>query len=341
MIRSAGLAAAIAAAFGVSVPAFADPAALVALATARIQSFHPRISVYGTIAPDANSLASVSLSRDVIVTRVSVRVGERVKAGDPLFTVQTAAQAGAAYQQADSAYQFAAKDLAHTRQLFAEQLATNSQLAAAVKALDDAKAALAAQEAIGSGTQSQTLRAAAAGVVTALDVSPGQRVAANTTMASIATKNRFIVNLGLEPSVAAQIAPGDPVKLHPPQDPSQAMSGKIASVDAMVDPKSRLVNAIAYGTGAGEGRLVLGAVLEADVWLSARTGIVVPHSALMADARGSYVFAVAEGVAHRRNVRVAFDTPQNALVAQGLRAGEQVVTAGNAELEDGMHVRVH
>lgn len=340
MIGRALLAAAIAAAIQ-CVPASADPAALVKLATAQIRALRPQISAYGTVAPDANAISSVSLSRDVVVTTVFVRVGQRVKTGDPILAVATAAQASAAYQQANSAWQFAAKDLAHTRQLFAEQLATNSQLATAVKALDDAKAALAAQEKIGAGTPMQTLRAGAAGVVTAVDVSPGQRVTANTTMATIATRNRFVVDLGLDPSAATKITPGDAVELHAPQSPSEKIDASIASVNAMIDPKSRLVNAVAYGIDAGEGRLVLGTVLDADIFLPARRGIVVPHSALMGDANGSYVFVVAHGVARRREVRVAFDTSQNTLLAHGLRAGEQVVVAGNAELSDGMQVRVH
>lgn len=321
--------------------ASAEPAALVSLARAQTSTLHSHITAYGTVAPDPNGLSSITLSRDVVVTSVFVRAGQAVRAGDPIVAVRTAPNALAVYQQASSTLSFAQKDLAHTRELYAEQLATNSQLAAAIKALQDAKSALVAQQQIGAGTQSQTLRVNAPGVVTSISVSPGDRVPASTTIATIATHDRLIVDLGLEPSVAGRITRGNAVVLHPPQDASKSLMGRLQSVDGMLDPKSRLVNAVVSIDKSASGSLILGSVLQADIAVSSRVGVVVPHSALMTDAGGTYAFVVSRGVAHRRNIRIALDTGQRTLVAQGIKSGELVVIAGNAALEDGMHVRVH
>jgi hypothetical protein len=67
----------------------------------------------------------------------------------------------------------------------------------------------------------------------------------------------------------------------------------------------------------------------------------VPHSALTTGPHGPSVFVVANGVANRRDVEVAMETDQSALIANGIMAGEMVVVGGNAGLADNMHVRTN
>src|SRR5205807_4127977 len=99
------------------------------------------------------------------------------------------------------------------------KLATATQLATAEKAVSDARAVFEAQTTIGAGKPSEVLRAKTAGVVTAVSVSPGDRVQANAAIASIAARDRLIVNLGLEPSAAFEVSRGASVLLQAPQHP--------------------------------------------------------------------------------------------------------------------------
>lgn len=324
---------------GLAVSASAEPAALVQLATAQRGALHPVIRAYGTVAPDPGALVTIALPRDGVIAAVSVRAGQFVHAGDAVATVQTAASELAAFAQAKSALEFAGKDLVRTRQLYAQQLATATQLAAAEKAVSDARAALAAQTAIGAGKGSEVLRAKAHGVVTAVSISPGDRVQANAVIASVATRDRFIVNLGIEPAIAPEVARGDRVSLREAQRPGTELDGTVQSVDAMMDPKSRLVNALVSIPERESRRLLLGTVLDGTIYPSARNGIVVPQSALMSDVGGSFVYVVGGGAARRRPVRVLFEAGSKALLASGVSPGEAVVVAGNAGLQDGTHVR--
>ena len=317
------------------------PAALVTLATAKAEALHPEVSAYGTVAPDPDYVTTVAIPRDGIVAAVSVRAGQLVKAGDAIATVETAPGAAASYQQAQSAAAFAAKDLAHTKALYDQQLATKSQLAAAEKAYADAAAQLRAQTRIGTGRAAEVLRANAAGIVVTLNAAPGDRVQANSVLASIATRDRLLVNVGLEPEDAPQVPVGAPVWLRSPQDDALSFTSTVESVDAMMDPKSRLVNAVVGVPQSVAPRLILGTVLEGAVKLPSKTGIVVPHDAIMTDARGNYVYVVEKGIAHRRGVTIGLETDTAALLTKGLRAGERVVVAGNAGLGDGTAVRTH
>src|ERR1700730_9878578 len=318
-----------------------EPSALVQLATAEQGTLHPSIGAYGTVAADPAYVAAIALPRDGIITAVSVRAGQVVNVGQPIVTFDTAPSTLAGYQQAQSAVTLAQQDLAHTEELFKQQLATNSQVAAAQKTLADAEAQLRAQTQIGAQRQSQILNATAAGIVTAINNGPGERVDANTLVASIAPRDRLILNLGLEPEDALQVPIGADVSLHSPQSARISFTGKIQSVDALMDPKSRLGNAIGTIPQDVAANLILGMVLEGLVQLPEKPGIIVPHSALMTGQHGASVFVVANGVAHLRDVEVAMETDGRALIANGIMAGEAVVVGGNAGVADGMRVRAN
>ena len=298
------------------------------------------VSAYGTVVPDPDFVTTVAIPRDGIIAAVSVRAGQLVKVGDAIATIETAPGAASAYQQAASSASFAAKDLDHTRTLYAQKLATRSQLAAAQKANSDAQAALRAQMRIGANRGAEVLRAGAPGIVVALSASRGDRVQANAVVASIATRDRMLLNLGLEPEDATRVPVGAKVHLQSPQSDAIHFSGVVESVNAMMDPQSRLVNAVVGIPQAVAPHLILGTVLEGTVELPARTGVVVPHGALMTDQRGNYVYVVKDGIAHRRYVSLAIETDRDALIGKGLKANERVVTAGNAGLDDGTAVRV-
>jgi RND family efflux transporter MFP subunit len=319
--------------------ATADSGALVTLATVRTEALHQQIVAYGSVAADPGGVTTVSIPRDSMIVAVAVRLGQMVQRGDAIATVETAPAAAAQFAQAQSSLVFARKDLEHTRALYAEQLATKSQLASAEKAYSDAQAAYRQQTRIGANHPREVLRAGVEGVVTSIAVSPGDRVASNAVVASIAQRDRLVLNLGLDPGTAASVPVGAPVHLFSPQNNLIDFRAAVASVAAMMDPQSRLVNAVVSIPKNIAAHLIFGMTLEAHIDLPVRNGLVIPKSALMTDERGNYVFIVRKGNAHRQDVRLAFEAGTRAMVAGGLSAGEQVVAVGSAGLEDGMAVR--
>jgi membrane fusion protein, multidrug efflux system len=326
-------------AFCWSSPANADPSALVRLTTANWGKLAPKILAYGAVAADSAHMSTVALSSDGVVDAVAVRAGQTVNKGDPILTIATAPGAAAQYQQAASAASFAGKDLTHTRELFAEKLATRSQLDAAEKAYSDAQTLLSQQTQIGTGNKDSVVQADAAGIVVTVTALPGDRIAAGTVVATIATRNRMILNLGLEPEDASSVPVGAAVSLSSPRNDALAFTSRVLSVNAMTDAQSRLVNAVVAVPDEIAPRLILGTTLVGIVSLPARSGIVIPRACLLSDTAGTFVFTVKAGIAHRREVRVALETDDEALIGTGLARGERVVDDGSAGLTDGMAVR--
>ncbi len=321
--------------------ASADPGALVQTAAARLGKLAPEIVAYGTVAADPDYVTSVVIPHEAIVSAILVRAGETVSQGTPLASLATSPAAAAQYEQAVSTARFAAQDLAHTRQLYAEQLATKSQLAQAEKADADARAVLQQQQRMGTDRAVITLRAPSAGVVTDVNATRGQHVAADTTIVSLGLRDRLIVNVGLEPGDAGAAPQGTTARLVAAQDSTLSFVSPLTQTSAMVDPQTRLVNAVARVPEALAPRLLLGMTFVGHIRLAPRQGIVVPHAALQADQDGTFVYVVVNGVAHKRPVSVAFETDREALVSDHLAQGERVVVEGSAGLEDGMAVRVN
>jgi RND family efflux transporter MFP subunit len=321
-------------------PAIADPSALVEVKSARVGTLEPSVTAFGTVAADPNAQTTIAIPRDGIVLSVAVRAGRLVGKGDPLATIETAPAVTAQFEQAKSALEFAQKDLEHTRTLFSEQLATRSTLASAEKAYSDARSTFAHQLRIGADKTVDPLTAAVPGVVTNVAVSPGDRVSANAVIGSIAARDGMVLNLGLEPKDAAGLSPGAKVTVTSAQDPTLNFATKVASVDAMLDPQSRLVNAVVAIEPDVSRRLILGMSLRARIVLSTQRGIVIPKSALMTDEQGTFVYVVQKDHAHRRDVSIGLESGNDALIAKGLAPRDVVVAVGSAGLEDGMAVRV-
>lgn len=326
-------------AMSLSTPLASAPSALVQLATVTDGAISPALATYGTVAADPAHTVAISVPRDVIPATIPVRVGQLVRPGDVVATVTTAPAARSAWQQTRDAVAFAEKDLTHTRYLFGLRLATNTQVAAAEKSLADAQAQLQAQIGIGADRPAEMVRATTPGIVMAVNAAPGQPLPANTVLASIVPRDHLLIQLGLEPEDAVRVRPGIIVSLRSPQNPAIMFTARIAAVDASADPKSRLVNAIASIPPADTANLTLGMVLQATIQMPPRSGVVLPHDALMNDGAGSFVYVVNKGIAHRRPVRIAFSTDHQAMVTQGLSPGEAVVIAGNSQLSDGTPVR--
>jgi membrane fusion protein (multidrug efflux system) len=327
---------AVAASFLLANAAQADPSALVRLAPARVAQLASQISAYGMVSADPNFVTTVFMPREGVVAAIRARPGQTVKAGDPLVTIRTAPAAAATYEQAVSAADFAAKDYDHTKQLFAEQLATRSQLAAAAKADADTRAQLSAQQKIGANHAEETLTAPVAGIVATLVPARGDPVQPGADVATIATSGQVVLNLGVEPRDAIALRPGNRVLL-PAQQGLPQMQARVDSVGALVDATSHLVNVLVpLPTDA---RIFIGTALQAKIDLAPVSGIVVPSSALMTDGDTSYLFVAQGGKAKRRTVKVAFETDTAAMIASGLKANENVVVQGMVGLADDSAIR--
>jgi membrane fusion protein (multidrug efflux system) len=317
-----------------------ETSVLVQTATVLSKQVSQQIEVYGTVEPDPDVLGVVALPRAGLITRVHVRLGERVKAGDALLELDTAPATRMQYAQAEAARKYAQGQLERTRQLFDQQLATRDQVASAERELSDATEQLRALAKVGANEARQTIRAGSDGIVAGLSVTAGDRVSADTTAVLLARADGLIVRLGIEPEDAQRIPQGAAVELVSVFQEENRVSTRIVKTGAMINPATRLVDAIAPVPVEAVGRMTLGSTMRAAVLLSEQMALVVPRSAVLRDMEGAYVFAVEDDRARRIPVKVVYESSTETGIDSVLQEGAVVVISGNYELSDGTALRV-
>jgi membrane fusion protein, multidrug efflux system len=145
-------------------------------------------------------VVAISFPRAGQVSRLLVVAGQRVRPGTLLTTLASDPNAKLAYTQAISAVDFARGELRRNEELFALQLATQSQVDGSRKSLSDAEANLAAQRQLGGDVGQATIKAPFDGVVTAVAVAQGDRIQPGNPLLQLGHVDVLRVQLGIEPS---------------------------------------------------------------------------------------------------------------------------------------------
>lgn len=294
---------------------------------------------YGVVVPETGRVMNVNFPRAGRIAALRVSLGQRVARGDPLFEVQTDPAANLAYSQAENAVALARGDLARIEELAREQLATQSQVAAARKALADAEAQLQAQRRLGTGSALTVFKAPFAGVVSALSAAPGDRVAAGATVLQLARTDALRVQLGIEPEDAVRVKPGMPVKIASVFDSRNAVQAQVARVQGMINPQTQLVDVVVVFRNTPASHLLPGTRVRGDITVQTQHVWAVPRQAVLRDAKGAYLFQVKSGRALRVNVTTGIEDGGLVGIRGSLDPSLPVVVLGNYELKDGMAVR--
>ena len=239
MIRTAGLAiAGLLLIAGTSHPQ-TPPSVLIETAAPREQVLKHTVQGYGVVATSEDAVIGVSFLHPGQISRLRVRPGEVVKADAVLLELSTDPSATLGYQTAVAALDFAKRDLDRTKTLLAQHLATNAQLAAAQKAVEDAIVAIETQRKLGNDQKTEVITAPFNGYVTALTVALGDRVQPNTTVLKLAPTDRVQVTVGLQPEDAARVQTGMAAEVVPVFTPDSRLSGVVQGATGTVNPATK------------------------------------------------------------------------------------------------------
>jgi membrane fusion protein, multidrug efflux system len=317
-----------------------SPIATVRVAPIRRSTIVEEITAYGTVTAPVSEVRVLSVPFEARVTKMLVTPGGTVAANQPLIEVEGSAATALAVEEARNTASAAERDLQLVRQRFEQKLATNSELYTAENGLRTAQARLQSLQKGGAGGPRQ-LAADVAGIVSKVDVQPGQVVPAGSPLVEVAAHNQIEVKLGAEPEDASFLKPGMPVQLRMVSDGNgPAIEGKIRLISQRVDPVTRLVDVLA--SLPPDAKLMLDAFVAGKVAKASADALVVPREAVLPDNDGGYtLYTVRGGKAVKHSVQVGLQTDRDVQVSgKGLQEGEPAVVVGNYELQDGASVEV-
>jgi RND family efflux transporter MFP subunit len=310
------------------------PTALVSLARAEDGTLAQHVTVYGIAEGGPGSKAVLTAPAEAIVTRIIAPVGTRVAAGDAIAELSPTpttrldiVKAATDARAADAAY-------ARARRLRADGLTSDAEVETARAAAAGADATRASLSARVGGL---TLRAPGAGFVESIVANPGDTIQPGAVVATIARGGDLRARFGIDPTTARTVRAGTPLGI-------AGTAGRagfvvpVQSVEPLVDPTTKLAAVFAKlpaQTGIGVGEALTASILVG----ATGSALAIPYAALLDDGGQPYVFVVAQGTAHRHDVTIGATEGDRVAVVKGLRAGDQVVTAGGTAIEDGMKVR--
>lgn len=312
-----------------------DPVQVVPLSVRKISK---RVTAYGTVTGAPGDEWNVSKPFDTEIRGVYVRVGQRVKKGQPLLRIAPAPSAELTMTRAKSDLALARQGLAQVRHRYALRLATNADLLAARQRYERALIHWRSLTAWGVGRDA-VVRAPASGLVAVLPVvSPGAFVPRAQTLVTVTANRNLQATLGVEPSVAAELSPGRSVSIASLNAGAQRVLGRIVAVSGFIDPKTRLVDVfVALPRAAG---FLIGQFVRGRISAYTSTGFVVPHSAVLPERGRRVLYTVKDGHAVAHDVRIELrDHRFYEVSGPDLRAGDAVVVLGNYELRPGMPVQ--
>jgi multidrug efflux system membrane fusion protein len=291
------------------------------------------------------------------MARVHFREGEDVAAGQLLFTLDAReldaqlrqAEANLAREQAVA--ENARREAERYRTLASRGFVSQSQ---AEQIIANAAAAAATAAAARAAVQNARVEVARTRIAAPIPGRAG-RVLVDVGNVVRANETDLVVINRLHPIEVSFAVPGQhlaaiqaarrsgrplEVVARPSADATPAR-GRLTFVDNRVDPQTGTL--LLQGTFVNEdGRLWPGAFATTTLILGIdENALVVPAPAVQSGQQGTYVFVVRnDQTVEPRTVAVARQAGDVAIIAEGLRAGERVVTEGQLRLAPGVAVQV-
>lgn len=312
--------------------------------------YHKTIEATGEVDFDNDQATSVLAPFSGPVSRLLVSLGEHVKKGDPLATVDSPdfAAAISAYQKALATARTNRKLADLDKDLLQHNGVAQKEAAQAetdaVNAEADRDAAL--QALVGLSVPAQTIkqiqqgqnvthaegfiRAPIAGTVVEKLITPGELLQAGTTPTfTVANLSRMWVMAQVFGSDLASIGVGDPAQVTDGVD-SKLLPGKVDNISALVDPDTRSVAVRVVVDNPGD-------ILKKQMYVRTRIrsqqvskGLLVPVSAVVRDDENlPFVYlAESDGSLARRHVTLGVREDDQYAVGEGLKVGDQIVVDG-------------
>ena len=275
------------------------------------------------------------------VMAIRADVGQRVQAGAVLAQLASpdfgSAQADTTKAQSD--LRLSEKNLQRQRELFEAGIVARKDLDQAesdtTRAQAEAQRANARTSLYGASSgvdQQLALRATVSGVVVERNLNPGQEVRPDQSgpgvpaLFVVTDPTRMWVQIDARESEAAMLQRGASFELAIAALPDQKFVGRVTAAADFIDPATRTIKI--RGAIDNPSRL-----LKAEMLATARiermrgSGVVVPASTItLSGAQHRLFVQVQPGVFESRDVKLSFQGPKEAVVSQGLEAGEQVVS---------------
>jgi len=348
---------------------FAGPQMVVETTTVEARDYQVRLQSYGTVQPRTRSILVAQVGGQIISVNENVRDGGFFEKGDVLGRIDP--------RDYEADVRISEASLADARQALAEAEARTNQaredwerlgnsgeapdlvqripqLEAAMARINSAESALNKAKLDLERTQ---IVAPFAGRVLKKLVDIGQVVSPNTQLAEIyATdvveirlplRNRDLGFIDLPESFRfseSRDVDDIDVTIHSDLIGSESWNARLIRTEGAIDESARQLHVIAqiddpFGKQSeGRSPLKIGQYVTAEIpGIELGDALVISNNAIY---QGSYVYVVEDGILRRRDIVIAWQNDNDAVIKSGLENGGQLVTTPLGQVTSGIRVAV-
>ena len=328
------------------------PVPAVAVADAKTENWQSRIAAIGTF----RAVQGIDVSPQVggVVRSINFESGQDVQKGQLLVQIDDSVE------QADlksnlATLRNAELALERQRQLIAGGSTATAQVDSALAARDSAAAAADRTRAL---IAQKALTAPFSGRLGLRKIDAGQYVQPGTSIVTLQQLDPIEVDFPVPEQDISRVAVGQPLEISVDAFEGKIFSGKVTSIDARVSIEARTI-LVRGQVGNADGELRPG--MFANVALLVGKGVDVvtlPRTSVTYSLYGDTVFVVKPAptpagsaqaasapadqplVVERRVVKVGDTRGDRVSIAEGVAAGERIVTEGQLKLQPNARVRI-
>jgi RND family efflux transporter MFP subunit len=332
-------------------------------------SYRVKLESYGTVQPRTQSMLVAQVSGEITSINSSLRDGGFFEKGEELLSIDSrdyladvkiseaslmdakqslAEQKARAVQALEDWNRMGNKGEAPDLVLRKPQLlAAEARVISAESALDKAKLRL----------ERTRIVAPYAGRVMSKQVDLGQVVNNNSALAEVYAvdfveirlpiRNRDLPFIDLPEDYRFESQEeniGPQVTIYSELSGGTAWQGRVVRTESAIDDNARQLHVVAqiddpFGDRAhGKIPLKIGQYVTAELSGNLlKDALVIPNRAIY---QGSYVYIVLDGVLQRRDINIAWQNQEEAIISTGLEAGDMLVLTSLGQVSSGVRVRV-
>ncbi len=315
--------------------------------TAKTENAQNQIRLFGKVTAENNNMAQVFPAMGGSVIKINAELGDYVKQGQLLASIQSTEVAGYQSQtkDADANVSIAERNLQSVQDMYEGKLASEKELVMAKKELEKAKAEQSRMGAVNrlyklkSGSV-YNMYAPISGYVVAKDISPNEMLTGSNDQAvfTIAKLDNVWVMANINETDLARVKEGQEVTIKTIAYPDSKIYGKIDKIFNVIDPQTRAAKAMIKVPNANG---LLKPDMNATVkvhYTEPEQYITVPSAAVVFDRSRNFVMVFRDkNDIETREVTVYRALDDKTYITSGLKEGEKVIVKGNLLIYDAIN----
>jgi membrane fusion protein (multidrug efflux system) len=295
------------------------------------------LSLVGSVL--ANELVEIKSETEGTVQEIQFKEGQRVEKGDLLLQLDET-KFSTALAEAESNYKLSEANFDRAKQLFKDRLISQQDYdqAAAMFNLNQATVDRRKRE-----LKDARIYAPFSGVTGNRNISPGQVISKNTTLAWLVDLDPVKVEINVPERFLSQVRVGQDLELSVAAFADKKFKGKVYFIAPSVDPATRTA-VVKAEVPNPEHELKPGMFAGLELTLKIRdNAVVIPEIAinkLLEGDRANVYIVDADSTVRTKEVKLGVRLPGQVEILGGLEGGEKVIVEGIQKVGPGAKVRI-